>query len=99
MSKTKIYECAHFEYEYDDFGKYAWCHNCDSGHSECPSDYIYGMQFCPFYRQGKLRAEREVTEYEKACALKFKSKMEAKLHERQNEAVEVLMRLNKYKKS
>ena len=24
-NKVAIYECKHFEYEYDDFGKYCWC--------------------------------------------------------------------------
>lgn len=82
-NKVAIYECKHFEYEYDDFGKYCWCHCPESGHRECPSKYIYAMQFCPCFKKGKLRGTREITEAEIEQAQKFKRMMVNEANERE----------------
>ena len=82
-NKTKVYECKHFEYEYDGFGKYCWCHCPESGHRECPSEYIYAMQFCPYFNQGKLCCTREITEAEIEQAHEFKQMMVNEANERE----------------
>lgn len=50
--KTKrIYECEHYEYEYDDLGKYAWCHNRECLSRECVIEYKFCQELCPFYKK------------------------------------------------
>ena len=66
-----IYECAYFEYEYDDLGKYCWCHNRESGRRECHCGYIYAQQFCPFYKKGDLRGKCDIGQQEIEAAQKF----------------------------
>ena len=75
-NKTKVYECAHYEYEYDGFDKYAWCKYRESGHRECPAEQIYSMQFCPCYKQGNLRGEWVVSANEIEIAEDFRKQME-----------------------
>lgn len=75
-NKTKVYECAHYEYEYDGFDKYAWCKCRESGHRECPAEHIYSMQFCPCYKQGNLRGEWVVSADEIKIAEDFRKQME-----------------------
>lgn len=84
-NKTKVYECAHYEYEYDGFDKYAWCHCKESGHRECPCDIIYAMQFCPCYKQGNLHGEWVVSADEIKIAEDFRKQME---QERKNREIE-----------
>jgi len=49
--KRRIYECEHYEYEYDDLGKYAWCHNSDCLNRQCIVGYIFCHELCPFYKK------------------------------------------------
>lgn len=84
-NKTKVYECAHYEYEYDGFDKYAWCHCQESCHRECPAKQIYSMQFCPCYKQGNLRGKWVVSENEIEIAEDFRKQME---QERKNKEIE-----------
>ena len=50
--KTKrIYECEHYKYEYDDQGKYTWCHSKDCLNKKCIIDYIFCQDICPFYKK------------------------------------------------
>jgi len=76
--KESVYECAHFEYEYDDFGKYCWCHNEKSGTNECDCDRIYAQQFCPFYKKGKLRGKWVISDEDINAAEEFKKQFEGK---------------------
>ena len=55
--KVQVYECDHYEYEYDDLGKYSWCHSRDIDCRECKFEHIYAQQVCPCYKKGKLRGE------------------------------------------
>ena len=82
-NKVDIYECKHFEYEYDDFGKYCWCHCPESGYWECPAEQIYAMQFCPCFMRGKLRGTWEPDAYEIDYGEKFKKKMVKEANERE----------------
>ena len=50
-----FYECSHFEYEYDDLGKFCWCHNRNNPSTTCEVDYKYCMQFCPYYKKNLSR--------------------------------------------
>ena len=82
-NKVKVYECLHYEYEYDDLGKYSWCHSRDMNCSECKFECIYAQQACPCYKQGKFRGEwvpqgREVEEAEE-----FKKKHQRELQEQE----------------
>lgn len=49
--KQTFYLCKYFKYEYDDFGKYCWCHNPKSNKRECDVDYKFCMRFCPYYKK------------------------------------------------
>ena len=93
--KTNVYECAHFEYEYDDFGKYCWCHCPESGYRECPSENIYAMQFCPCFKKGKLRGSWEPDEYELEYGEKFKKKMVKEANERELKELAMLKYLKR----
>ena len=77
-AKTAVYECVHYEYEYDDLGKYAWCHNRGIPCRECPADTVYAMQFCPGYAQGRRRGRWEITDREKKDAERMKHKFAKK---------------------
>lgn len=77
--KESVYECAHFEYEYDDLGKYRWCRNRESGRAECNCDYIYAQQFCRFYEKGELRGKWVIGDVEKQAAEEFKKQFDGKV--------------------
>ena len=76
--KTKVYECAYFEYDCDDLGKYCFCHNLDIPGHECtvPSSGIYCQKVCPGYKRGKLRGEWVVSDWEKKEAEAYKVKLD-----------------------
>lgn len=38
-----VYECANYERDYDQLGKYHWCNAGFNGKRECDCDYIYAM--------------------------------------------------------
>ena len=78
-NKVKVYECLH--YEYDDLGKYPWCHSKDINCRECKFKHIYAQQVCPCYKRGKLRGEwipqgQEVEETEEFKKLRAKELQE-----------------------
>lgn len=77
--KTKVYECAHYEYEYDDLGKYCWCRNRAMQKSECDAEFIYCQRFCPGFKKGKYRGMWEISPVEKGKAEKFKKEIAEKL--------------------
>ena len=35
MKAVDIYQCAYYEYEYDDLGKYSWCHRKSARKPKC----------------------------------------------------------------
>lgn len=89
--KTKVYECYHYEYEYDDLGKYCWCHNGKMPRNECNvvRKGFYCQQFCPGYKKGKLRGSWVIEDWEKKEAEEYKTKMvnEAKEKEAEERAL------------
>lgn len=73
--KTKVYQCAHYEFDCDDLGKFYWCHNPDIPYSECTVGRgFYCQRFCPGYKKGKIRGEWAISKWEKDEAKKFKEK-------------------------
>lgn len=46
-----FYGCSHFEYEYDDFGKYCWCRNPKNPSNRCDVEHEFCMKFCPWYKK------------------------------------------------
>lgn len=89
--KTKVYKCAYYEYEYDDLGKYCWCHNGKMPRNECNvvGKGFYCQQFCPGYKKGNLKGSWVISDWEKDEAKKFKAKMvnEAKQKEAEERAL------------
>lgn len=75
--KTKVHVCAHYEYEYDDLGKYSWCHSKKIHCRECPFNTIYAQIVCPGYEKGKYRGEWEIGNVEKKEAENFLHKLAA----------------------
>ena len=51
--KKKFWRCGHFEYDYDGFGKYTYCHCQNAPYNCCPADNIFQMSVCPFFKRGK----------------------------------------------
>lgn len=74
--KKRVYECAFYEYEYDDLGKYYWCHNADIPERECNAGRsYYCQQFCPGYKKGRLCGTHEISDFEKKDAEVYKAKL------------------------
>ena len=82
-NKVKVYECFHYEYEYDDLGKYAWCRSNDMKCSECKFEHTYAQQACPCYKQGKLRGEWIPGRSELAEVEEFKKQRAKELQEQE----------------
>lgn len=81
--KTKhIYECEHYEYEYDGFDKYAWCHSKECLSRECIVDYIFCQDLCPFYKKNSegrcidIDFDDHCEEIRKECSIDLKKKAE-----------------------
>jgi nicotinamide mononucleotide adenylyltransferase len=89
--KIKVYECYHYEYDYDDLGKQYWCHNQNTPGHECNvvGRGIYCQQFCPGYKKGKFRGSWVISAWEKKAVKEFKEKMvnEAKEKEAEERAL------------
>lgn len=83
--KTKVYECYHYEFDYDAVCKYFICHNIDIPGYECKvwSNSIYCQQFCPGYKKGNLRGEWVIADWEKRDAEKFKAQIEQEAKDRE----------------
>ena len=57
LRKVAVHECANFELD-DGFGRRStYCNSPSSGRYECGCKYVYAQQFCPFYKEGRLRGE------------------------------------------
>lgn len=75
--KTRVYECFHYDAEYDDLGKYYWCHNKNIPERECNACRgFYCQKFCTGYKKGRLRGTWVLSDWEKEEAEKFKKKIE-----------------------
>ena len=90
--KTKVYLCEHYEYEYDDLGKY-WCHNHEIPKRECDVDYIYCQQFCPEYKKGQLQGEWEISNHDKELAQEYQARMLEEARKREIEERALLKHL------
>jgi len=79
-TRVRVYECAHYEYDCDDLGKYCWCHNRDIPDRECNVGRgYYCQQFCPGYKKGELKGSWVISDWEKADAEEFKKSLDAEL--------------------
>lgn len=76
--KESVYACKHWEYEYDDFGKYSMCYNRNCKLQACDCKRIYAQQFCPFYEKGELRGKWVIGDEDKQAADEFKKQFEDK---------------------
>lgn len=77
--RKRVYECAFYECEYDDLGKYYWCHNADIPDRECNTGRgYYCQQFCPGYKKGRLCGTWEISDWEKKEAEEYKDKLKKK---------------------
>jgi hypothetical protein len=86
-NKKRIYECEHYQYEYDDWGKYAWCHSGDCLSRECIVDYTFCQDLCPFYeknREGRyiyIDFDDRRKEIRERCKAELREKAEEALEE------------------
>ena len=76
--KESVYACKHWEYEYDDFGKYSLCYNRNCKLQTCDCKRIYAQQFCPFYEKGELRGKWVISDEDKQAAEEFKKEFVGK---------------------
>ena len=77
--KTRVYECEHFEFEYDGFDKYCWCHNPKNPDRMCDVQWKVCAKFCPYFSKKKGRdayVMLELTEYDKELMAEAKKKLE-----------------------
>lgn len=75
--KTKVYKCFHYDAEYDDLGKYYWCHNSSISCNECNAGRgYYCQQFCPGYKKGNYKGEWVISDWEKKEAEAYKVKLD-----------------------
>lgn len=74
--KHTFYKCKHFEYEYDGFGKYCWCHNPKTQNRECDVKYTFCMKFCPYYKKdNNEKFTIALTDYDKEMMAEAKKKL------------------------
>lgn len=83
--KTRVYECAYFEYDCDDLGKYCFCHNLDIPGHECTvtGRGIYCQKGCTGYKKGKLRGAWVISDWEKKELRELKMKLKKESAERE----------------
>lgn len=75
--KRKFYSCYHFEFEYDDLGKYRWCHSKESGCRECRCENIFQMNACPHFKKTGNGYFLKMDKHDKASVEKFLSELKA----------------------
>ena len=86
-NKKRMYECEHYEYEYDGFDKYAWCHNRECLSRECIVDYIFCQDLCPFYKKNSkgrcidIELDDRYKEIREKCQVELKQKAEEAFEE------------------
>lgn len=76
--KTKVWQCAFYERECDDLGKYCWCHSPDSGIRECDCENIFVRQKCPHFKRGDRAGFLHMDKYDKQLVENY---LEAKAKE------------------
>ena len=80
--KEAVYLCKYWEHDDNDPSgcgeSWQWCNNEKSGRRECGCERTYAMQFCPFYRKGKLAGKWVIDDVDKEAARKFKQEFEDK---------------------
>jgi hypothetical protein len=80
--KEAVYLCKYWEHDDDDPSgcgeSWQWCHSEKSGRRECGCVRTYAMQFCPFYKKGKLAGKWVIDDEDKEAAEKFKKEFEAR---------------------
>lgn len=80
--KEAVYLCKYWEHDDNDPSgcgeSWQWC-NCEkSGRRECGCKRTYAMQFCPFYKKGKLAGRWVIDDVDKEAAKKFRQEFEGK---------------------
>ena len=78
--KTRVYKCEHFEFEYDDLGRYCWCHNPKNPSRECDVQWKVCAKYCPYYKKKTGRSAYvmiELNENDKELMAEAKKKLEA----------------------
>ena len=73
--KIEFFECKHFEYEYDGYEKYCWCHNPNSGKKECDVKYKYCHQYCPFYEKSNIQHTLDIVDCDLIAIKEAKKKL------------------------
>lgn len=87
VKKIRVYECEHYEYEYDDLGKYAWCHSRNCLSRECIVDYKFCQDMCPFYarnaagRYVEIEDDERLKEIRAGCLYKLRNMAEEALED------------------
>ena len=80
--KEAVYLCKYWENDDNDPSgcgeSWQWCNNEKSGRRECGCVRTYAMQFCPFYKKGKLAGRWVIDDADKEAAKKFMKQFEAK---------------------
>lgn len=98
-NKKHIYECEHYEYEYDDLGKYAWCHSKDCLSRECIVDYKFCQDLCPFYKKNTegrfidIELDNRYKEIRERCKAELREKAEETLEEASKETESALKKM------
>ena len=91
--KVRIYECEHYKYEYDDWGKYAWCLSRECLSRECIVESKCCQDLCPFYKKNAegrcidIELDDRYREIREECRAELKKKAEEALEEA-NKAVD-----------
>lgn len=63
--KIKVWNCKHFELEYDDLSKDCWCSNPNCPTRECWCDLTIEQEVCPCFEKSSSKpTELEYTEYQ-----------------------------------
>lgn len=80
--KESVWLCKYWEHDDDDPSgcgeTWQWCNSEKSGRRECECKRTYAMQFCPFYKKGKLAGKWVINDADKQAAEEFKKKFEGK---------------------
>lgn len=80
--KEAVYLCKYWEHDDNDPSgcgeTWQWCHSEKSGRRECECKRTYAMQFCPFYKKGKLAGKWVIDDVDKQAAEEFKKKFEGR---------------------
>lgn len=80
--KEAVYLCKYWEHDDNDPSgcgeTWQWCNNEKSGRRECGCVRTYAMQFCPFYKKGKLAGRWVINDTDKEAAEEFKKQFEGK---------------------